>query len=266
MRHLSSLVIILAAGCASTRSASSTSVTPLPAKDKAWVFILAGQSNMAGRGVVEPEDTIISRGIFTINKAGEVIPAKEPLHFYEPSRVGLDCGLSFARTLKPKIADDVAILLIPTAVGGSSITQWLGDSTHRDVKLLTNFTQKVESAKRLGVIKGILWHQGESDANEKDIPRYAERLKELFGKFRTITDSPNLPILIGELGSYSVNPDNWKKVNEQIALYAAGDNRVKVIRTNDFRHKGDNIHFNSQGQRMMGQRFAEAFLVFRESQ
>src|SRR5690554_1837837 len=135
----------------------------LPDRENTWVFILAGQSNMAGRGLVEPQDTITSERIWSIDRKGELVVAKEPLHFYEPKMAGLDCGLSFGKALLDDIPDNVSVLLIPTAVGGSSISQWLGDSTHRDVQLFSNFLEKVEIAKKEGVIKGILWHQGESD-------------------------------------------------------------------------------------------------------
>ena len=65
-------------------------------KENVWVFIMAGQSNMAGRGIVEPEDTVSNKRILSINKDGQIVIAKEPLHFYETERTGLDCGLSFA--------------------------------------------------------------------------------------------------------------------------------------------------------------------------
>ena len=74
-------------------------VNMLPDKHNTWVFILAGQSNMAGRGRVEPQDTVPEGRILTINNSGELIVAKEPLHFYEPSLTGLDCGLSFGKAL-----------------------------------------------------------------------------------------------------------------------------------------------------------------------
>src|SRR5687767_3710722 len=92
-------------------------------KENIWVFIMAGQSNMAGRGIIEPEDTVPDKRILSVNKDGQVIIAKEPLHFYEPERTGLDCGLSFAKTLIKKIPDSISILIIPAAVGGSSIRQ-----------------------------------------------------------------------------------------------------------------------------------------------
>ena len=234
--------------------------SPVLSDPKVWVFILAGQSNMAGRGRVEPQDTVASERILSINRAGELIPAREPLHFYEPNMAGLDCGLSFGRELLNDIPDEVSVLLIPTAVGGSSISQWLGDSTHRDVPLLSNFLEKVEIAKKEGVIKGILWHQGENDANPDHIPLYKGRLAELFGVFREAVGNERLPILIGELGSFSKNNENWSKINNQIAAYAATDPFVRVIKTDDLYHNGDSVHFDSEGQRAMGRRFAKSYL------
>ena len=151
-------------------------------------------------------------------------------------------------------------LLIPTAVGGSSISQWLGDSTYRNVQLFSNFIEKVNIGKKNGVVKGILWHQGESDANENNVSLYKVRLQKLIEKFREVVGINNLPVLIGELGSYSENNNYWSLINEQIESYASTDNNVYVIKTNDLKDQGDKVHFNSIGQRLLGQRFAKAFL------
>lgn len=234
-------------------------VKNLPAKHNLWVFMLAGQSNMAGRGLVEPQDTVPSERILTINKTGKIIVAKEPLHFYEPTLTGLDCGLSFGKALAQQLPDSISILLIPTAVGGSSIGQWLGDSLHRNVRLMTNFIEKTDRAMHYGEVKGILWHQGESDTKPESVPRYKDRLAELFLMFRKIVGDEELPILLGGLGSYSDNQQNWMMINDQIRLYAASDPRTSVIETADLKNKGDKIHFDSEGQRTMGQRFAAAY-------
>ena len=223
-------------------------------KENVWVFIMAGQSNMAGRGLVEPQDTVSNKRILSINRVGELVIAKEPLHFYEPERTGLDCGMSFAKTLIKKIPDNISILLIPTAVGGSSVRQWLSDSVYRGVKLFSNFKVKIEIANRYGIIKGILWHQGESDANEKDLPLHEQRLIELFSKFRTVADNNNLPVLIGELGSFSKNKADFLKMNSALHNYSTKDKNSIVISTKDLKDKGDSLHFNSKGQRMMGKR------------
>lgn len=235
-------------------------VYEIPHKENVWVFILAGQSNMAGRAFVEPTDTISNKRVLSINKNGQLVYAKEPLHFYEPSMTGLDCGLSFAKNLITNIPDSITILLIPTAIGGSSVEQWLGDSTHRGVKLLSNFQSKSEVAKSFGRIKGILWHQGENDANPIGISKYQIKLSSLFKVFRTIIGNKNLPILIGELGSYSSENENWRLINEKINEVAKKDSITYLISTFDLKDKGDKVHFNSEGQRKMGERMASKFM------
>lgn len=236
-------------------------VNDLPSKKNTWVFIMAGQSNMAGRGQVGPEDTIPDPRILTINAAGQIIQAKEPLNIYEPTMAGLDCGISFARTILKDCPADVTILLIHTAVGGSSIKKWIDDSVHREVSLLSNFNQKAALARKYGKVKGILWHQGEADANAKGIPVYENNLGILFTKFRRATKQKNLPIIMGELGSFSKNAaQQFKTINEIMVGYTKKDLFTAVISTADLNHKGDNLHFNAAGQREMGIRYANAFI------
>ncbi len=233
-------------------------VVSIPKKDNLWVFIMAGQSNMAGRGFVEPKDTIPSKRVLTINRNNKIILAKEPLNIYEPTLIGLDCGLSFGKRLIEQIPDSISVLILPTAIGGSSINKWLGDSIHRGVPLLTNFEEKVEFGKSIGQLKGILWHQGESDANKKSSIEYKNRLSELFTKFRKIAGDNELPILSGELGAFSKNK-YFGSINSQIRNYALTHN-LTLIKTSDLNHKGDKLHFNSIGQRLMGQRFADEYI------
>jgi hypothetical protein len=232
----------------------------LPKKKNVWIFIMAGQSNMAGRGVVEPPDTLSNSRILTINHNNEMILAKEPLHFYEPNLTGLDCGLSFATQLLKDVDSSITLLLLPTAVGGSSTHQWLGDSLHRNVKLLSNFRERVMFAKKHGTIKGILWHQGEADTESRLIPGYEERLQKLFIQLRIYTKDMRLPILVGELGSFSENQTNWDQINKAINSCAAKDQHVFVISTQDLKSKEDKIHFNSESQRIMGERFAKKYM------
>tara|TARA_R110000764_G_scaffold25830_4_gene61672 strand:- start:1633 stop:2460 length:828 start_codon:yes stop_codon:yes gene_type:complete len=235
------------------------SVENVPNKENLWVFILAGQSNMAGRGLVEPQDTVPNNRVYTLNKQGNIILAKEPLHFYEPTMAGLDSGLSFGKALIKHIPDSISVLLIPTAVGGSSISQWLNDSIHREVKLFSNFKQKAELGMRFGTVKGILWHQGESDAKTKEAPLYQIKLSELFYQFRKIIGNQETTVVIGQLGSYSTNP-LWSKINDHIKYYVSTDPYSGMINTQDLKDKGDKVHFNSEAQRLMGERFANEFI------
>lgn len=238
-------------------------VAKLPEKDKLWVFIMAGQSNMAGRGIVQPDDTIPQSNIITINKKNEWIYAKEPLHFYQPKLTGLDCGMSFAKYVAKNISNDITIAILPTAVGGSSINYWLNDSLFNGVQLQSNLFEKIKLAQQYGVLKGILWHQGESDATKSNIPFYANNLKELFGIIRNKAGNQNLPIFVGELGAYSVKKEtkkNWSIINKIIHKVANKDLNIYVIQTSDLTPNNDNIHFDADSQRKLGQRYAETFL------
>jgi hypothetical protein len=230
-----------------------------PSPKNTWVFLLAGQSNMAGRGFVEPQDTVPHKRIFAIDADGKLMYAKEPLNLFEPSYVGLDCGLSFAKSLLKNIPSNIQVLIVHTAVGGSNIRQWIDDSTHRNVKLLTNFKEKVAIAQHYGTIKGILWHQGESDATDKRIPLYNQHLQILFNEFRKYIGDDQLPILLGELGAFSKQPTAFEAINTVIRNYPNQDPQSSFIYTSDLQHKGDSLHFNSAGQRSMGERYAKAF-------
>ena len=224
---------------------------------------MAGQSNMAGRGIVQPDDTIPQSNIITINKKNEWIYAKDPLHFYQPKLTGLDCGMSFAKYVAKNISNDITIAILPTAVGGSSINYWLNDSLFNGVQLQSNLFEKIKLAQQYGVLKGILWHQGESDATKSNIPFYANNLKELFGIIRNKAGNQNLPIFVGELGAYSVKKEtkkNWSIINKIIHKVANKDLNIYVIQTSDLTPNNDNIHFDADSQRKLGQRYAETFL------
>ncbi|MEI6264492.1 MAG: sialate O-acetylesterase [Sphingobacteriia bacterium] len=234
-------------------------VVSLPEKTETLVFILAGQSNMAGRGLVEATDTIPSPRIFTINQQSQLILAKEPLHFYEPTRTGLDCGLSFGKALLKYLPTRYKIILIPTAVGGTKVSQWINDSTHRSVQLLSNFKEKISLAKQYGTLAGILWHQGESDANEQNIPTYKTDLIRLFTLFRNVADSPQLPIIMGELGYFEPNLVNKQKINDQLKELAEQNNQIGLVASKGLKCMADNEHFDAKSIRILGKRYAAAF-------
>ncbi|MDQ6815495.1 MAG: sialate O-acetylesterase, partial [Bacteroidota bacterium] len=92
------------------------------------------------------------------------------------------------------------------------------------------------------------------------IPLYENRLTQLFTIFRNITQNATLPIVVGELGAYSDNKNDWSAINSAIHHYALTDPYVKVVLSQDLQNKGDRIHFNSEGQRMLGVRYAQAYL------
>ena len=235
-------------------------VKQLPAKENFYIYLMAGQSNMAGRGFVEGEDTISSPLVFDLDKNNEWVYAKEPLHYYEPTRTGLDCGLSFGKELSKKLGNKITIGLVPCAVGGSSIEQWMNDATYRGVKLYSNFLEKAKRAASHGTIKGILWHQGESNTGPRSHIDYKKKLESFFAKVRNDLQQPGLPVYLGPIGLYLTNYSFPYRdaVNNDIKDLSKPGNNIYLIKTSDFGHLKDTIHFDSRSQRLMGKRFANA--------
>jgi hypothetical protein len=91
-------------------------------KENFHLYLLIGQSNMAGRGIVEPQDTVGNPQILRLNKEGEWEIARDPLR-YDKANAGVGPGLSFARSMLTG-NDNIVIGLIPCAVGGSAIDHW----------------------------------------------------------------------------------------------------------------------------------------------
>lgn len=231
----------------------------LPSKENFYLFILAGQSNMAGRGFVQPHDTLPSSQVLVLNKNNEWVYAKEPLHYYEPSRTGLDCGLSFGKKLASLYGREITIGLIPCAVGGTSIEQWLGDSVYRFVRLYSNLLKKARIALPYGTFKGILWHQGENNAITGNYNSYREGLQTFFSKLRNDLNAPDLPVYAGQLALFLNRKENpfADSINNDLLSLSGSMKNFYVINTLDLTPKSDSVHFNSQSQRIMGERFAE---------
>ena len=70
-------LLLLVASCATTANVSPRKtffpkeeivVKTVPPKNQVWVFLMAGQSNMAGRGGVQPQDTLPNARVLSINK------------------------------------------------------------------------------------------------------------------------------------------------------------------------------------------------------
>ena len=62
---------------------------------------------------------------------------------------------------------------------------------------------------------------------------------------------------MGELGAFSKEPTSFEAINAIIRTYPSTDHYAGFIKTFDLLHKGDSLHFNSAGQRIMGERYAK---------
>ena len=139
------------------------------------VVVLAGQSNMAGRGVVGEIDRTAHPRVLVLNQEDAWVPATEPLHFDKPRIAGVGPGLAFAKA----IADtnpDIRVGLVPTAVGGSSIETWTPGGYHEQTGLhpWDDAARRLRVALQAGEIKAVLWHQGEGDSGAGRAPLYED--------------------------------------------------------------------------------------------
>ena len=142
---------------------SQSPASALP-DDSMDLYLLIGQSNMAGRGAVS-DNSASSPHIMALDAEDQWVVAKDPLHFDKPAIVGVGPGLSFAleaQRLKP----NGKIGLIPCAVGGSPLSTWKPGGYHEstDTHPYDDAIRRARIAMKSGQLKGVLWHQGESDS------------------------------------------------------------------------------------------------------
>jgi hypothetical protein len=238
---------------------------PLPSRERFHLYLLIGQSNMAGRGRVEAEDKIPHPRVLMFTKAQEWAPAVDPLHFDKRSAaVGL--GSTFARV----IADanpDVTIGLIPAAVSGTPLERW-----RKGGDLYAQAVVRAQAAMKDGTLKGILWHQGESDTGDRTLAlTYGSRLGGMVGDLRAELGAGDVPFLAGLLGDFvgetasmdgesrawPEKPIYWSVVNDQIAGLPAHLPHSAVVSANGLT-AFDGVHFDAPSLREFGRRYAKA--------
>ena len=246
--------------CVALTCLMSTAVmakTPeLPAGQKLDLFLLAGQSNMAGRGKVEGQDKVPDPNVWVLNEKGEWEPAIDPLHFDKVGVDGVGPGRSFGIALA-KAEPGHMIGLIPCAVGGVSIGEWKPGG-----KLYNAAVRRVKIAEQHGTLKGILWHQGEADTRPERIAAYPQKLDALIAAFDKDLDVSNVPVVVGELGVFDpVKNEKRIPFNAMIDKYPDTRPNVALAKSDGFKSIGDNTHFDAASQREFGQRYAEAFLT-----
>lgn len=224
-------------------------------KENLHLYLLVGQSNMAGRGKVEEIDREIHPRVFALGKENTWIPAQEPLHFDIKNR-GVGPGLAFGKAMA-QAQPGVTIGLVPAAVGGTLIEWWLpGAQRH----LFEDAVARARLAQQTGTLKGILWQQGESDSYGDRPAHYRERLLILLNALRTELGAPNVPVVIGGLGDF-LKPVKAKDVEAALKAVAGEVPHAAFVPASTLGHIGDQLHFNSAAARDNGQKMAEAMLA-----
>jgi len=236
----------------------------LPPKESFHLFLLVGQSNMAGRGVLAPEDKIPPARVLMLNKAGEWVPAVDPMHFDKPGAVGVGLGRTFDLEIA-QATPGVTIGLIPCAVGGSPIDVWRPGQYYEPTKShpWDDAIRRARLALQAGTLKGVLWHQGESDSKPELAPTYEAKLHDLIARLRQELNAPNAPFIAGQMGKFTGVPwDAFRlQVDEIQRTLPAKVPHTAYVSAEGLNHKGDKVHFDAASYRILGQRYAQAYLT-----
>lgn len=255
-----SLLCLLQAGV--WAQGASDSIALPDQREDFHLFVLAGQSNMAGRGQVAPMDEKVHPRVLMLNQDASWGPAVDPLHFDKPRVVGVGPGKAFA----VRYAEDhpgVTVGLVPCAAGGSPLDAWTPGGYHSqtDSHPYDDAVARCQLASRDGVIKGILWHQGESDSKPAMSETYAQKLEELIARLRSDLDAQQVPFLIGQLAQFEEKPwsPSRETVNAAHQQVAKQTELAAFVPSDGLTPKSDRVHFDAASARELGQRYYAAY-------
>ncbi|MBV6500131.1 MAG: hypothetical protein CJBNEKGG_02600 [Prosthecobacter sp.] len=229
------------------------------------LWLLCGQSNMKGRGFMPEEPKKDPRIVMMHKKDDQWYLARHPLHlvgdaktFQGHDNAGVGPGLAFAEVLAAQ-DKTAAIGLVPCAVGGSSIKLWqkgakLYEDALRRARLALQTTAPVKAR-----LRGILWLQGEANANAQERPQYAEQLRSMITSFRADLALPDLPFIACTIGEMQPEPrlSDLKAMNEILLALPKSVPHTGCVDARDLKtHIGDSVHFDTGAQEEIGRRFA----------
>ena len=245
-----------------------------------YIFLCFGQSNMEGNARAEVQDSIVDSRFQVLETVdcpnlgrtkGNWYPAVPPL---ARCKTGLTPADYFGRTMVANLPEKVRIGVINVSVAGCKIELFDRDNYESYASTAPNWMTNIikeydgnpyaylvemaKLAKKKGVIKGILLHQGESNTNDSLWPQkvktiYNNLLKDLNLKAKSV------PLLAGEL----VNADQGgacASMNKIIGTLPQVIPTAHVISSAGCTDSRDNLHFNAEGYRKLGKRYAVTML------
>lgn len=243
------------------------------------IWIMAGQSNMQGVGnMTEPAKPHPLVRNFSMRREWRL--AEDTLHFMPESPdschaatqcspkegerqrralvKGVGAGIFFARDIL-KRSGGVPQGLISAAHGGTSMQQW--DPARKKLKGASLYWSMLESVRQTGQpVAGLLWYQGESDANPAEAAMYIARMKKLVAFSRRDLALPKLPWIIVQIGRFFTDESSapgWNKIREAQRLLPSLIKNFDTVPAIDLA-MDDAIHIGSAGFPQLGARLAAA--------
>lgn len=245
------------------------------------IYLCFGQSNMQGEGIIENVDLQNIpdrlRIMACANRPSRGLKVGD-WHSALPPVVRDECGLSvidyFGRTMVENLPEEVTVGIVPVAVGAASIQHFYKEYQPTDLpgredwfrgymKAYGNHPYErliscARQAQKVGVIKGILLHQGEANCGDTNWPKYVKKVYEdILADLHLSAE--NVPLIAGEVvytnqgggaGNHNVIID---RLPETIAT-------SHVVSAAHLTQKGDSWHFSSEGYRILGCRYATCML------
>ena len=247
------------------------------------IYICFGQSNMEGNASVPSSETqgVSERfqRLYTANdcstcgkKKGQWYTAVPPLaRCFHGNGIGYGPVDNFGRTLVDNLDPEIRVGVVVVACGGcdielfeksrcvnyiNSAADWLKNYA-RDYggNPYERMIEMAKLAKEVGVIKGILIHQGENNSGQTDWP---DRLKGVYGTILSDVglNAEEVPLLVGEVRHSGPCSGH----NQIIANVPNVIPTAYVISSDGCESAGDQYHFSVKGYKELGKRYAEKML------
>ncbi|MCM1355965.1 MAG: glycoside hydrolase family 97 catalytic domain-containing protein [Staphylococcus sp.] len=246
-----------------------------------YVYLCLGQSNMEGNARYESQDTDFVNDRFLMlpavdmpglnRRKGEWCAAVPPL---ARENTGLTPADYFGRAMTERLPSRVKVGVINVAVGGCRIElfhpdscathlasqpDWLkGMALHYDNNPYGRLLDMAREAKRVGVIKGILLHQGESNTGDKEWPA---KVKYIYDHLLADLglEATDVPLVAGEMLS-AESGGLCASMNEIVNTLPEVLPNCAVVSSKDCPGAPDGLHFTAEGYRELGRRYAAAML------
>ena len=245
-----------------------------------YIYLCIGQSNMEGQGTIEDCDLspderfqMMSTLDCGTRKQGQWYRAIPPLARCDTRLCPADY---FGRTMVANLDEGHRVGVVVVAIGGIKIDLYDPDGWQSYVNSMTEgwqinsvnayggnpLARLIECAKeaqKSGVIKGILLHQGESDAYSD---AWVQKVKKVYENLLTELNlkAEDVPLIAGEVGSADQN-GGCAHANPTINRLPNTIPTAHVVSSVGCTLQSDNIHFDSQGYRKLGRRYAKTMLA-----